>query len=260
MRTLFTFFLLLLPLYAAHAAQDPFARANTDYAAALKAPKEGAQVLFARAAEGYREAIANGGDSWAAHFNLANALHMSGRPGEAALEYERAHAIDPLKPEAKANLAVLRQAAGLAPERPMNRVEGWGMSMRLSVGVLKWAGALAFWGFLALVVLPFFIGGHRMITVFAAFAVLCFGVACAVGMYGWHMHAKWLIVQDCPAALRAAPDAEATALRDLAPASCVLAERKADGWLYVVTEQGDKGWLSADCTAEVWNRQGGRGY
>ncbi len=70
------------------------------------------QGKFSEAKIGYEKLVEAG--EWSANlfYNLGNADHRLGAPGRAILDYERALALDPAHPEARANLDVLRRQTG----------------------------------------------------------------------------------------------------------------------------------------------------
>jgi SH3-like domain-containing protein len=87
-------------------------------------------------------------------------------------------------------------------------------------------------------------------------AVAALALACCAGLgaLGWHLHAQWRIVTTADAALRSAPDADASSLRTMKAATNVKVLRSYEDWLFVTTEQGDQGWVPEDNAAKVWNR------
>ncbi len=99
--------LLLVALLAAGgcAGRTPGAAVESRFTAGNDAYEKGD---FERAAEIYREIASTGVRSAALHYNLGNALFKAGRLGEALLEYERAHLLDPGDPDVRDNLEYLR--------------------------------------------------------------------------------------------------------------------------------------------------------
>ncbi|MFA5257469.1 MAG: tetratricopeptide repeat protein, partial [Opitutales bacterium] len=187
MRTLALLGILLCAFGTAAFAQTQntaFSKGNEAYVAAGKSDGDAAVSGYRLAVENYRASIADGGDSWAAHFNLGNALFKLGYYGESVLEYERAQAIDPLRPETALNMATARQAAGLPAERPQGWIETLGL--RLPLNAWLWTGAAGGWAFLALLILPFLHGGHKLVTVAGAVAALALACCAGLGALGWH--------------------------------------------------------------------------
>jgi tetratricopeptide (TPR) repeat protein len=86
----------------ARADADPtFARANADYASGK----------FKNAIDGYESLVKAGQWNPSLFYNLGNAYFRTEDFGRAILNYERALALDPVQPEAKANLQLVRDRA-----------------------------------------------------------------------------------------------------------------------------------------------------
>ncbi len=246
---LFLVFTLLTATIRAQDAADPdFARGNAAYAAALNASDADAKTLYAEAAGHYMRAL-QGGDSWVLHYNLANALHGMGEEGPAVLHYEKALAIKPTQPEIAANLVLARKAAGHDARRSMNFAERWALHLPLAVWLTMACGFG--WATLALLALPPLHRGHSALSIgLAAVCVLGFAAG-AVGLAGWHLHARWQVLLP-PTPLRAAPIDDSSQLRDLPAATYVLPSRTHEAWTYVRTEAGDAGWIPSRMLEPVW--------
>jgi len=251
-------FFLLLFLFAdaslrAGEAPAPFVEGNTSFVAGENAAAPGdAKAAYAAAAKAYREALAQSGGSWAEYYNLGCALARMEDWGGAALAFERAAASDPLRPEAAENLALVRKAAGLAPERPCGTLER--VATRVPFRYLLWTGAAAFWGALAFLVLPFLYGGHGAGSIAGALLCLVLLAACAAGLFGWHLRARWEIVTSPDAQLLAAPDPRASLVGKPAPASGALVLRREGDWVFLRTEGGMEGWTKDGDIEPVWKK------
>ena len=70
------------------------------------------QEKFSEAKQEYEKLIASGEQTANLFYNLGNAFFRLGAPGLAALNYERALALDPDHPEAALNLRLLRDQTG----------------------------------------------------------------------------------------------------------------------------------------------------
>ncbi|HNX03931.1 MAG TPA: tetratricopeptide repeat protein [Opitutales bacterium] len=254
MKTLFLI-LMFVPLaaFGRENADALFSKGNTAYIAGQNAgdPAD-AKTHYAEAADSYRAAIEANGGSWAGYYNLGNALYRLGDFGGAALAFEKAVATDPLRPEAFANLAELRKSAGLPPERTRGAIERLGM--RVPFRYLMWTAAAAGWVFLSFLVLPFLHGGHRIGSIAGAAVSLALFAAAATGLFGWHIHARWQIVTNPDAQLLAAPDARASVVGKLAPATGVEVLRRSGDWLFVKSETGAEGWTGAADSQSAWKR------
>ena len=87
----------------------PFRSFAGDFEAANQSYDEG---KFAEAKQGYEKLIASGGGSPNVYYDLGNAEFRLDSPGRAILNYERALALNPHHPEARANLKLLRERIG----------------------------------------------------------------------------------------------------------------------------------------------------
>ena len=249
--------LAILSIFASHAlcaadASSSFSDGNNAYVAAASLPGDEAAASYAKAVECYEQALKDGGPSWTAEFNLGNSYYKLGDYGKALLHYERALATDPLKPETRANMEQLRKTAGLSGMREEGRIESW--ALRVPMNGWMWAGALFGWAFLAAVVLPPLYGRHRLATISASVAAFALFSICILGMYGWHIHAKWQIVTAPDTLLKSAPAEEASTIRQIPPASYAKVMKTHGDWEFVRTENGDEGWLSGGKAEEVWER------
>lgn len=123
----------LCAVSSAFAQSDgPFAKANQEYA----------QGQFKEAIADYEALVRSG--QWSANlfYDLGNAYFRASDFGDAILNYERALALDPRHPEAKANLQIARDEAR-ALELQQSRLERY---LRLAT-TNQYAGsaAIAFW-------------------------------------------------------------------------------------------------------------------
>jgi tetratricopeptide (TPR) repeat protein len=233
-------------------SESLFSKGNTAYVAAENATdNDAALASYKEAAASYKKAIEAGDQSWAAYYNLGNTYFRLGDYGNSVFCYERAFAIDPVRPETESNITKAREAAGLTPVRAQGRIEAWGT--RFPMRWFLWGAALGGWAFLAAFVLPFFYSRHRLATVAASLAALALFGTSLVGMYAWHIHAQWRIVITADTPMLAAPDEKASEVRKLSPATCVSVVRTYDKWIFVRAEQGDEGWVLAERAASVWS-------
>lgn len=234
-------------------ADSYFSRANTAYVGGENnTDTRAAEANYKMAAQLYQSAIDEGDDSWAAHFNLANTYFKLGDYGHACLNYEKAMAIDPFKPETAENLALARQAAGLTPARAESRVEEWALKIPMSWWM--WACAVGGWALLASLILPPLHGGHSLSTICALVASLALFAVSGTGMTGWHLHARWQIVTTPDAPMLAAPDADASEVSKIPQGTQVHPLRRYQDWLFIQTEQDKQGWIKTDAASSVWKR------
>lgn len=229
---------------------DLFQRGNSAYTAAEQAEGEERAQYLAEAETAYREALEEG-SSWVLHYNLGNVLYQQERYGEAVLQYRRALAIAPGQSVAQSNLMNARSAAGL-PQPPENRLVDLASHLPLSA----WATIVTTAGWIAVFtgLIPIFYKGHSALSVGSTLAMLLVAAAGMVGMYGWHLDAGQEVVLVEAAQLRAAPSTDATARRNLPEALYVRPKRNYEDWVYVVSEQGDEGWVQRDQIGNVWRK------
>ena len=231
---------LLLPAPLLHAASE-LERANQLYEAGK-----------------YKDAIAayegarRGGERGANVFlNLGNAWLRLGDRGRAILNYERALALAPLHPEATANLAFARRAAGSpAPERGpwLSRASAWG-SDALTLGACG-----GFW--LALLGLVAAFGPARRRTVglavgLAGLAVCVAGTSALLALGGGERNpARAIVLKETPA--RFGPADNQSVARTLPPGAEVHLLSKHGAWVYAeLLPDRARAWLPAKEVARV---------
>ena len=143
-------------------ADATFARANADYAAGK----------FRSAIDGYESLVKAGQWNPSLFYNLGNAHFRTEDFGRAILNYERALALDPTQPEAKANLQLVRDRA-----RALELNRNWADEHLdfLTRDQFTWLAAAAFWGAAAIVAGLAFSKRRPVVWIFAL--LLLSGVA-----------------------------------------------------------------------------------
>jgi tetratricopeptide (TPR) repeat protein len=204
---------------------------------------------YAEAKAGYEKLVAAG--EWSANlfYNLGNASHRLGAPGEATLGYERALALDPGHPEARANLAFVRGQTGAVP---------WPASWLDSLFSERWTDAYVLVGTLA-AWLAVFTLVRGLLLPRRDKAVLWFGTGAALMVAGFSAVAVWHLEQGRALAIVTAKTVEA----HLAPAESsgsaavlpagsqvrVLSER--GDWVYCALPTQGRGWISTKALGRV---------
>ena len=122
------------------ASDDPnaiFGRANADYAAGK----------FSSAIDGYESLVKSGHWNASVFYDLGNAYFRKNDLGRAILNYERALALDPAQPEARANLQLVRDRA-----RALELNPNWAETHLnfLTRDQYTWLAATGFWGAIAI--------------------------------------------------------------------------------------------------------------
>jgi len=215
----------------AHGADLPaFDKANGLYEA-----KE-----YEQAKEGYDELAKSG--PWSANlfYNRGNAEWKLGDGGRAALDYERALALEPSHPQARANLDFVRDQTGAKTrtlpwwERALTAMDGDAAAVMLAV--CGWGALFC----LAVVLLRPEGRTGPVVTL----AICLAGAAYAAGcLWEANGQATKAIVVAKAAQARVAP-AEAAPIADVLPAgSEVLAPEVRGDWTYCTLPDGTRGWV-----------------
>lgn len=229
----------LLVLVWALALMPGAARASSgDFEAANRLYDEG---KFSEAKQLYEQLVDGG--AWSANlfYNLGNADYRLGATGRAILNYERALALDHAHPEARANVALLRQQSGAK----LPQLSWW---QRVVAGqpTLFWtvlataAGWLALWA--QAIILVRRQGGNSGWWFAAALGVVVGTVAIGALWTGDQDRALAVIVAKSTEA-RLAP-ADSAALAEALPAGSrvwVLSER--GDWIYCALPGLGRGWI-----------------
>jgi tetratricopeptide (TPR) repeat protein len=235
----------------------PCAARAESFAEGVRALDEGRHLEARRI---FSAIIERGETTANAFYNLGNANAQIGAPGLAALNYERALALDGQHSEARENLARLRARSGaVLPERTMrDTLLGWLSfdSWVLAFTASAWAGLFAF-------LIPF---GRRVPMragnwVVATFAALISSV-CTLGI--WHTHGELdaAIVLAQEAEARQLPSEQAPLLprgARLPAGSRVIALAERGEWVHCRMPNGEPGWLPADAIGKIrqpsWDHQ-----
>lgn len=190
-------------------------------------------------------ALAERGE-WSANlfYNLGNVAYRLNSPGEAALQYERALALEGSHREAKANLQWLRNQTGAK----LPQLRWWERAFApFSADMFAIAGVVAGWGVLfALVGILF----RRRTLGWLVFFVLLGGYAGA-GFWIHRADEDRAIITDKEAVARLAP-ADRAAVAETLPAGSqvqILSERGA--WIYCALPGGGLGWLPSEKLEKV---------
>ena len=207
------------------------------------------QGKFSEAKVGY-EKLAEAGE-WSANlfYNLGNADYRLGAAGRAMLDYERALALDPAHPEARANLAVLRKQTGARQRAAM-----WEDAVFAGMSVDVWTIVTAAAAWFAIFGLALIFTSKRAeksglwLTTVAALLVCAY----ASGVLWWRRQESALaIVVAQQTEARLAP-ADSAGLAEALPAGSrveVLSER--GEWIYCVLPGAGRGWIPQQAVERV---------
>src|SRR4051794_11208671 len=159
----------------------PPARAQAD-ATFAKANAEFAAGNFAGAISGYESLVKQHQWNASLFYDLGNAYFRTGDLGRAILNYERALALDPAQPEARANLQLVRDQA-----RALELKSGWiEEHLRfLTPAQYTWLGAVAFWIAVGILCGLYFSQRRPVVWIFAF--VLSAALALGAGLVLWKL-------------------------------------------------------------------------
>lgn len=207
------------------------------------------QEKFSEAKQRYEQLVADG--KWTANlfYNLGNTDFRLGAPGVAALNYERALALEPSHPEAAMNLRLLREQTGARIFPPSWRDH---VVPPLATDVCAVIGASAGW--LALFCVIAIIARRGAISpnvwlLFALFVVL----AAYAGFAVWHdaQNASLAVITARQAEARLAPVDRAARAETLPAGSRVRIVSERGDWVYCALPGGGLGWLPASALEKV---------
>jgi tetratricopeptide (TPR) repeat protein len=196
---------------------------------------------FAEAKAGYERLVEAGEHSANLFYNLGNADYRLGATGRAILDYERALALDPAHPEARANLALLRKQTGAH-----QRATVWQDKLFVSRSLDLWTIVLAVAGWLTLVWLVLIMTSRRaekagLWTVTLASAFLC---AYAGGVIWWRSPDQALaVVVAGQMEARKAPADSAPLVEALPTGSSVRVRSERGEWIECALPGGGVGWI-----------------
>lgn len=228
LRTLFCAGLLWLAAVCAGRGDD-FAKAGQLY-------DEG---RFEESRQLYREQAAHG--PWSANlfYNLANAEYRTGELGRAALNYERAIALEGGHAEARANLHWLRETTGAkVPAEP------WWEHLFPKLSENVWVILAAVFGWSALLAAALPAAGASSRWGLAVFA-LCLALYAGAGAWLGGRERAVAVITVKEAVARLAPADRAAPAETLPAGSRVRVLSERGEWVYCTLPDGRLGWVAA---------------
>ncbi len=222
-------------------ADDPFAKANQEYA----------QGKFKEAIDDY-ETLAHSGQ-WSANlfYDLGNAYFRENDFGHAILNYERALALEPNHPETQANLRIVRDHA-----RALELQPGWTDRLLRFANVHQYTlgAAVAFWiglfGFAALLFARR--RTAKMITISLLSLSLCALLIYALVSLDRGNRGKSLaIVTGSEVNARLATADNAGTVLALPPGSEIKVLSQRGDWVYAELPNSLRGWIPAKSLEQV---------
>jgi tetratricopeptide (TPR) repeat protein len=218
-----------------------FAKANADFAAGN----------FAAAISGYESLVKSHQWNASLFYDLGNAYFRTGDRGRAILNYERALALDPAQPEARANLQLVRDQA-----RALELKSGW-VEQHLNIltpAQYAWLGAVAFW-FAAAILCGLYLAQRRAVVWIFAFllsAILTAGAAFVLYQLetGRAGQGLAIIIHKNIQARLATAESAGTVLV-LPPGSEIKILSTRGDWLYADLPNDLQGWIPAASAERV---------
>jgi tetratricopeptide (TPR) repeat protein len=243
-------FSILLAATALCLAFAPAAQANAD-AAFAKANADFAASNFSGAIAGYESLVKDRQWNASLFYNLGNAYFRAGDRGRAILNYERALALDPNHPEARANLQLVREQA-----RALELAPGWAEEHLgfLTLNQYAWLGAAAFWG--AAAILCGLCLARRRPVVWI-FALLLSGTVAAGAIFAIDQFetgragTNLAIITSKNIQARLATAESAGAVLVLPPGSEIKILSTRGEWLYAALPNDLRGWIPATSAERV---------
>ena len=224
---------LATTLNAANEAEATFARANADYSAGK----------YANAINGYETLVKNGQWNASVFYDLGNACFRTGDLGRAILNYERALALDPAQPEARANLQLVRDRA-----RALELGTTWAEQHLdfLTRDQYTWLAAIAFWGAVAIGMGLNFSKRRPVVWTFTLFLLGLVAAGAAAAAYqleNGRGGSDLAIVVNKNVTARLATAESAGAVLVLPPGSEIKILSTRGNWDYAALPNDQRGWI-----------------
>jgi tetratricopeptide (TPR) repeat protein len=218
-----------------------FAKANTDYAAGH----------FPDAIAGYESLVKDRQWNRSLFYDLGNAYFRTGDPGRAILNYERALALDPAQPEARANLQLVRDQA-----RALELAGGWAEPYLayFTRDQYAWLAAAAFWGAVVILCGLYFSGRRPVVWIFALLLLGTISAGAALAVYELETGSAGrdlAIVTGRNIQARLATAESAGTVLLLPPGSEIQILSTRGNWLYAALPNELRGWIPAQSAERV---------
>jgi tetratricopeptide (TPR) repeat protein len=206
---------------------------------------------FTEARDAYQTLVTSGQYSANVFYNLGNAEFRLNVPGAAALQFERALALKPAHPEARANLDLVRENTGAKVEP-----RTWLDHLLISLPPDVWGiiAAVAGWTMIfgiALLVFGVRRAGRRSMGVpLLGAAALAYS---GLGLWRQEADASLAIVVVNRAEARMGP-AESAGMADTLAAGSrihIVSDRRSGKWLDCVLPNGQRAWIDASAVERV---------
>jgi len=203
---------------------------------------------FDEAKTAYGDMVKNGPLSANLFYNLGNAEWKLGNPGEAAADYERALALEPAHPQARANLDFVREQTGAKIATPQWWEEALG---EIDANMASLIASVCAWVAMFSIAVILTRPAGRTGPVLTL--LLCLLVGGYAGGCLWQANAratKAIVIAKSTVA-RQAP-ADVAPIADTLPAgSEVLAPETRGPWTYCTLPDGTRAWVPTDALERV---------
>jgi tetratricopeptide (TPR) repeat protein len=241
-----SFILLGICLLVGLVGLRPLTVFGGDFDAASQAYDQG---KFADAKRGYEALIGSGEGSANVYYDLGNAEFRLDSAGRAILNYERALALDPHHPEAKANLKLLRERTG-AKLLPVS----WNDKIAASQAPRTWTIVAAVSAWVALFGVVFAFTSRRESNLDIGFLsvlslAVCFAALIALWSVARNQSLGVITAQE--AQVRLAPAESAGVAAELPAGSQVRVLSERGAWTYCEMPDASRGWVPSEAVERV---------
>ena len=222
-------------------ADSVFAKANADFAAGH----------YPAAIAGYESLVKDRQWNASLFYDLGNAYFRADDRGRAILNYERALALDPNQPEAKANLQLVRDQT-----RALELAPGWAEQHLdfLTPTQYAWLAAVAFWGAAAILCGLYLARRRPVVWIFAFLLAGTVGAGAAFAVYQFEMGRSGrdvAIITSKNVQARLATAESAGTVLVLPPGSEIKILSTRGDWIYADLPNDLQGWIPVQSAERV---------
>lgn len=222
-------------------ADSVFAKANADFAAGH----------YPAAIAGYESLVKDRQWNASLFYDLGNAYFRADDRGRAILNYERALALDPNQPEAKANLQLVRDQT-----RALELAPGWAEQHLdfLTPTQYAWLAAVAFWGAAAILCGLYLARRRPVVWIFALLLAGTVGAGAAFAVYQFEMGRSGrdvAIITSKNVQARLATAESAGTVLVLPPGSEIKILSTRGDWIYADLPNDLQGWIPVQSAERV---------